>query len=59
MFRYYLFIYLLYFLFRDDPEEVNLSGLAGGCCFSFNKHNEHLFIVGTEEGKIHKCSKVT
>jgi dynein intermediate chain 1 len=42
---------------RDDPEEVNLSGLAGGCCFSFNKHNEHLFIVGTEEGKIHKCSK--
>lgn len=42
---------------RDDPEEVNLSGLAGGCCFSFNKHSEHLFIVGTEEGKIHKCSK--
>lgn len=42
---------------RDDPEEVNLSGLAGGCCFNFNKHNEHLFIVGTEEGKIHKCSK--
>jgi len=28
-----------------------------GCCFDFNKHNEHLFIVGTEEGKIHKCSK--
>jgi dynein intermediate chain 1 len=42
---------------RDDPEEVNLSGLAGGCCFDFNKHSEHLFIVGTEEGKIHKCSK--
>lgn len=42
---------------RDDPEEVNLSGLAGGCCFDFNRHNEHLFIVGTEEGKIHKCSK--
>jgi dynein intermediate chain 1 len=42
---------------KDDPEEVNLSGLAGGCCFDFNKHNEHLFIVGTEEGKIHKCSK--
>jgi dynein intermediate chain 1 len=42
---------------RDDPDEVNLSGLAGGCCFDFNKHNEHLFIVGTEEGKIHKCSK--
>ena len=42
---------------RDDPDEVNLSGLAGGSCFDFNKHNEHLFIVGTEEGKIHKCSK--
>lgn len=42
---------------RDDPDEVNLSGLASGCCFDFNKHNEHLFIVGTEEGKIHKCSK--
>jgi len=42
---------------RDDPEEVNLSGLAGGCCFSFNKYSEHLFIIGTEEGKIHKCSK--
>ena len=33
------------------------TGLAGGCCFDFNRHNEHLFIVGTEEGKIHKCSK--
>jgi dynein intermediate chain 1 len=42
---------------KDDPDEVNISGLAGGCCFDFNKHNEHLFIVGTEEGKIHKCSK--
>lgn len=42
---------------RDDPDEVNLSGLAGGCCFDFNKRSEHLFIVGTEEGKIHKCSK--
>ena len=42
---------------KDDPDEVNLSGLAGGCCFDFNRHNEHLFIVGTEEGKIHKCSK--
>lgn len=42
---------------RDDPDEVNLSGLAGGCCFDFNNHSEHLFIIGTEEGKIHKCSK--
>ncbi|CAM9754373.1 unnamed protein product [Discosporangium mesarthrocarpum] len=42
---------------QDDPEETSLSGLAGGCCFDFNRHSEHLFIVGTEEGKIHKCSK--
>jgi dynein intermediate chain 1 len=42
---------------KEDPDEVNLSGLAGGCCLDFNRHNEHLFIVGTEEGKIHKCSK--
>lgn len=46
---------------RDDPDEVNLSGLAGGCCFDFNRHNEHLFIVGTEEGTapyryVHTCS---
>lgn len=42
---------------KDDPEETSLSGLAGGCCFDFNRHSEHLFLVGTEEGKIHKCSK--
>ncbi len=43
---------------RDEPdEETTLTGLAGGCCFDFNKTSEHLFIVGTEEGKIHKCSK--
>ena len=44
---------------KDDPEETSLSGLAGGCCFDFNKISEHLFIVGTEEGKIHKCSIVS
>jgi hypothetical protein len=38
-------------------EEANLTGLASGCCFDFNKTSEHLFVVGTEEGKIHKCSK--
>eukprot|EP00741_Cyanophora_paradoxa_P015118 tig00020848_g14589.t1 len=38
-------------------EDTSLSGLAGGMCFDFNKHSDHLFIVGTEEGKIHKCSK--
>lgn len=42
---------------KDDLEEASLSGLAGGCCFDFNRFSEHLFIVGTEEGKLHKCSK--
>ena len=32
-------------------------GLAGGSSFDFHSTSEHLFIVGTEEGKIHKCSK--
>lgn len=36
---------------------TSLTGLAGGCCFDFNRTREHLFIVGTEEGNIHKCSK--
>ena len=38
-------------------EETSLAGLAGGTCFDFNRFSEHLFVVGTEEGKIHKCSK--
>jgi hypothetical protein len=43
---------------RDEPEETSLSGLAGGCCFDFSKHSEHLFVVGTEEGRVHKCRRV-
>eukprot|EP00941_MAST-03F_sp_MAST-3F-sp1_P002800 g2800.t1 len=43
---------------KDQPDdETSLTGLAGGCCFDFNKRSEHLFVVGTEEGMIHKCSK--
>ena len=41
----------------EAEEEASLVGLAGGCCFDFNRMSDHLFIVGTEEGKIHKCSK--
>lgn len=26
-------------------------------CFDFNPYQDHLFLVGTEEGKIHLCSK--
>lgn len=39
------------------PGPASLVGLAGGSCFDFNQHLEHLFIVGTEEGAIHLYSK--
>jgi len=41
----------------DEEDETSLAGLAGGLCFDFNTFSEHLFLVGTEEGRIHKCSK--
>ncbi|CAF0780705.1 unnamed protein product [Adineta ricciae] len=42
----------------EEPEEaVPLTTLGCGTCFDFNKQQDYLFIVGTEEGKIHKCSK--
>jgi dynein intermediate chain 1 len=41
----------------SEDDETSLAGLAGGLCFDFNKQSEHLFLVGTEEGRIHKCSK--
>jgi len=42
---------------KGDEEDSALLGLAGGCCFDFSRLSEHLFLVGTEEGWIHKCSK--
>lgn len=42
---------------EGEEDETALSGLAGGTCFDFNPFQEHIFIVGTEEGKIHKCNK--
>lgn len=41
----------------SDKKENFMFGLAGGMCFDFNTHQDHLFLVGTEEGKIHLCSK--
>ena len=41
----------------DSKKEAFTYGLAGGMCFDFNKFKENLFLVGTEEGKIHLCSK--
>ncbi len=42
---------------KSDQEESAITGLAGGCCFDFSNKQDHLFLVGTEEGNIHKCSK--
>lgn len=41
----------------DSKKEPFVYGLAGGMCFDFNKYQEDLFLVGTEEGQIHLCSK--
>lgn len=42
---------------KDAQDESTKGPLAGGCCFDFNKAQDHLFVVGTEEGHIHKCSQ--
>eukprot|EP00996_Jenningsia_fusiforme_P005665 NODE_667_length_1996_cov_12.812018_g617_i0.p1 GENE.NODE_667_length_1996_cov_12.812018_g617_i0~~NODE_667_length_1996_cov_12.812018_g617_i0.p1 ORF type:complete len:631 (+),score=160.13 NODE_667_length_1996_cov_12.812018_g617_i0:160-1893(+) len=41
---------------QADPDAA-LAGLSGGTCFDFNSFSESLFVVGTEEGSIRKCSK--
>jgi len=42
---------------KQADEETSLISLACGLCFDFNKFDPFTFIVGTEEGNIHKCSK--
>ncbi|XP_078524128.1 dynein axonemal intermediate chain 1-like [Lissotriton helveticus] len=39
------------------PTALRLNMNACGISFDFHKQIEYLFLVGTEEGKIHKCSK--
>lgn len=41
----------------ENDEESTLIGLACGLCFDFNQFEKNIFLVGTEEGKIHKCSR--
>lgn len=37
---------------------INHFLLTGcGTAFDFHRKNDYLFVVGTEEGKIHTCSK--
>ncbi|NXD84116.1 DNAI1 protein, partial [Halcyon senegalensis] len=41
----------------QGPEELQLQTLGCGISFDFHKKIDYLFLVGTEEGKIYKCSK--
>lgn len=49
-------------LSAGEPAENGVEGLQlqmNGCgtSFDFHKQTDYLFLVGTEEGKVHKCSK--
>ncbi|CAG5983207.1 unnamed protein product [Menidia menidia] len=41
----------------EGPGAAQLPSIACGTSFDFHKQIDYLFLVGTEEGKIHKCSK--
>lgn len=41
----------------DGPEGTRLTTLGCGTAFDFHKSIDYLFLVGTEEGNIYKCSK--
>lgn len=38
-------------------QQQALHNLHGGTCFDFNPATKHIFIVGSEDGKLHQCSK--
>jgi dynein intermediate chain 1 len=47
-------------LLKDDDadiDETDVVGQASTNCFAFSRDSSNLFVVGTEEGHIHKCSK--
>ncbi|XP_034539611.1 dynein, axonemal, intermediate chain 1, paralog 2 [Notolabrus celidotus] len=41
----------------EGPEDTPQASTACGTSFDFHKQIDYLFLVGTEEGKIHKCAK--
>ena len=43
---------------EDGDVDTVIGSLSSGCSFDFNRQTDHLFIVGTEEGNLHKCSKL-
>lgn len=42
---------------KEATDEPSLCRLAGGSSFDFSETLENKFLVGTEEGNIHECSK--
>ncbi|XP_040276070.1 dynein intermediate chain 1, axonemal [Bufo bufo] len=42
---------------QDSVEGLQLQTHGSGTSFDFHRQIDYLFLVGTEEGKIHKCSK--
>ncbi|CAG2243898.1 dynein intermediate chain 2, ciliary-like isoform X1 [Mytilus edulis] len=41
----------------EGPDGTKVNTVGCGTAFDFHKKNDYLFLVGTEEGKIHMCSK--
>ncbi|RUS86621.1 hypothetical protein EGW08_005637 [Elysia chlorotica] len=41
---------------REKKGEAFISRYAGGMCFDFHSKDSNIYIAGTEEGYIHKCS---
>ena len=42
---------------KHDQDDDGLFTLLGGTCFDFHKSTPTLFIAGSEEGRLFKCSK--
>ena len=41
---------------KNKEDETSLTALSCGLCFDFSPFDQFSFIVGTEEGNIHRCS---
>ncbi|XP_061172173.1 dynein intermediate chain 2, ciliary-like isoform X1 [Saccostrea echinata] len=41
----------------EGPDGTKINTIGCGTAFDFHRKNDYLFLVGTEEGKIHQCSK--
>lgn len=51
-------VHMPFSIFNFIMNSLYLDFLAGcGTAFDFHRKNDYLFLVGTEEGKIHQCSK--